>query len=205
MSPSLKKSDPARGFAAGCASGLVATAVLTAFQQATVAAAKGYQHRAAAADPMAGLAAADPRSAASGPIRQSEAVNTAMARSATAVGRLFGVDLTRRTTPLVGMAIHFAFGTLVGGLYGWLAEVWPTVTLAGGTAFGTALWLGADELAVPALGLMNPPTRNPPPMHAAAWSVHLVYGAVLEARTSAAAAIRRGASRGPRQSRLKPP
>ena len=103
-----------------------------------------------------------------------------MAKSAAAVGHLFGVDLSERALPLTGMAIHFTFGTLVGGLYGWLAEVWPTVTLAGGTAFGTALWLGADELAVPALGLTNPPARNPPPMHAAAWSVHLVYGAVLE-------------------------
>ena len=27
---------------------------------------------------------------------------------------------------------------------------------------------------------MAPPARNPPPMHAAGWSVHLVYGAVLE-------------------------
>ncbi len=172
--------DPARGFAAGCVSGLVATAVLTAFQQATVAAAKGYQHHEAARNPMAGLAAADPRSAAAGPVRQSEAVNTAMAKAATATAGLFGVDLTRRTTPVVAMAIHFAFGTLMGGLYGWLAEAWPAVTLCRGTLFGTALWIGADEIAVPALGLINPPTRNPPPMHAAAWSVHLVYGAVLE-------------------------
>ena len=60
----------------------------------------------------------DPRSAAAGPVRQSAAVNTAMARAATATASLFGVDLTRRTTPAVAMAIHPAFGTLTGGLYG---------------------------------------------------------------------------------------
>ncbi len=173
--------DPARGFAAGCLSGLIATAALTAFQQATVAGAKAYQHHEADRDFLAGLDAADPRSVPQGPIRQAEAVTTAMAKTSHALAGLFGVDLTGRSTPLVGMAIHFAFGTLAGGLYGWLAEVFPPVTAAGGTAFGTALWLAADELAVPALGLMNPPARNPAPMHAAAWSVHLVYGAVLEA------------------------
>ena len=172
---------PARGFAAGSAAGLLATIALTAFQQSTVAAAKAVQHHAAATGPMEGLAAADPRSASSGPIRQSAAVDNAMARSATAVAGLFGVRLTRTTTPVVAMAIHFAFGTLLGGLYGWVAEVWPAVTIGYGTAYGTAVWIGAEEIAVSSLGLMNPPTRNPPPMHAAAWSVHLVYGAVLEA------------------------
>ena len=175
-----KPSDPARGFAAGCISGLIATAALTAFQQATVAGAKAYQHHEADQNFLAGLNAADLRSVSEGPIRQSEAVTTAVAKASNALAGLFGVDLSERSTPVVAMSIHFAFGTLMGGLYGWLAEILPLVTLAGGTAFGTVLWLGADELAVPALGLMNPPARNPSPMHAAAWSVHLVYGAVLE-------------------------
>ena len=52
------------------------------------------------------------------------------------------------------------------------------MTLGAGTLFGTALWIGADEVAVPGSGPDEPAGPPPPPMHAAAWSVHLVYGEV---------------------------
>ena len=184
-----------RGFAVGSVAGLLATAALTAFQQSTAAAARAAQHRAAARGPMAGLAAADPRSVPSGVIRQANAGQQAMNTAADAIAGLFGVRLSTGATMPAAMAVHFALGTVLGGLYGALAEVWPTVTVGRGTAYGTAVWLGAVELACPALGLMAPPDRNPPPMHAAGWSVHLVYGAVLEAGRRAlfaAACHRRG-------------
>ena len=41
---------------------------------------------------------------------------------------------------------------------------------------GTLLWAGADEAALPALGLSAPPVRYPAPTHAEALAPHLVDG-----------------------------
>jgi uncharacterized membrane protein YagU involved in acid resistance len=76
--------------------------------------------------------------------------------------------------------VHYGFGTLVGGLYGVVAEEVPTLAVAAGVPFATALWLAADEVAVPLLKLAPPPTQVPVQKHAAALGAHLVYGLVLE-------------------------
>jgi len=54
-------------------------------------------------------------------------------------------------------AIHFAFSVLVGVAYGALVEYFPIFALGGGIAFGIAIWVGAHEIIMPALGL-TPPT-----------------------------------------------
>jgi putative membrane protein len=59
--------------------------------------------------------------------------------------------------------------------YGALAELSPTVAAGAGVPFGAALWLAADELAVPALGLSKPLPEYPPSVHANALAAHLVY------------------------------
>lgn len=46
--------------------------------------------------------------------------------------------------------------------------------------FGTALWLGADEIAVPAFGLSGPPTETPVSSHLSGLAAHLVYGLVTD-------------------------
>lgn len=79
-----------------------------------------------------------------------------------------------------GQAVHYGFGTLVGGLYGAVAEEAPVLAIAGGVPFGAALWLAADEVAVPALRLAPPPTHVPAKTHLSALGAHLVYGLVLE-------------------------
>ena len=48
------------------------------------------------------------------------------------------------------------------------------------TPFGTAVWLGADEVAVPAFGLAGPPWEHPASVHARALTAHLVYGVATE-------------------------
>src|SRR5689334_18989705 len=60
-----------------------------------------------------------------------------------------------------GAAVHYAFGAAVGALYGAAAEVIPRVTTAFGVPFGIAVWLVAHAVAVPAMGLSEPPTRQP--------------------------------------------
>jgi uncharacterized membrane protein YagU involved in acid resistance len=85
-------------------------------------------------------------------------------------------ELTKREKKTAGPAVHYAFGTTVGGAYGAVAEVAPSVTIGGGLPFGTVFWLVADEAAVPALGLSDPPTEHPPSTHLYALTSHLVYG-----------------------------
>lgn len=79
-----------------------------------------------------------------------------------------------------GNAVHFTFGTLMGVAYAVIAELVPEVTAGGGTAFGTALFLGADEVAVPALHLAPPPNKTEPTDHLQHWAAHVVYGGTVE-------------------------
>ncbi|HYH00549.1 MAG TPA: hypothetical protein VD837_15550, partial [Terriglobales bacterium] len=63
---------------------------------------------------------------------------------------------------------------------GALAEVTPVTTKALGAPFGAAVWLGADEIAMPAAGLSQRPTREPFVSHVRALGAHLVYGVATE-------------------------
>ena len=76
--------------------------------------------------------------------------------------------------------MHYGFGALMGAVYGGLSEEFSPTSSAWGTAFGSALFIGADEIAVPALGLAPGPSETPLNMHLFAWASHLVYGAALE-------------------------
>ncbi|MDP9040076.1 MAG: DUF1440 domain-containing protein, partial [Acidobacteriota bacterium] len=58
-----------------------------------------------------------------------------------------------------GQAVHYTFGTLVGVLYACTAELLPEATTVSGSAFGTALFLPADAVSVPAFRLSPPPTN----------------------------------------------
>jgi len=79
-----------------------------------------------------------------------------------------------------GAAVHYAFGTATGGLYGAAAEIAPEVTTGLGLPFGVAFWLVADEGVVPLLGLSKGPTEYPVSTHAYALASHLVYGLTAE-------------------------
>ncbi len=61
-----------------------------------------------------------------------------------------------------------------------MAELTPFVTIGAGLPFGAAVWLAADEAAVPALGLSESPTEVPLSTHAYALVSHFVYGVTTE-------------------------
>ena len=79
-----------------------------------------------------------------------------------------------------GEAMHYAMGGVSGLIYGAAAEIEPLATTGAGLPFGTAVWLVADDLVVPALGLSKPPTEYTLSTHAYALSSHLVYGLTTE-------------------------
>jgi putative membrane protein len=102
-------------------------------------------------------------------------------RAAQAVSEgVFGHELTEQEKRWAGPLLHYAFGALVGGIYGAAAEKRPEVTAGQGLPFGAVFWLTADETAVSLLGLSEPPNRYPPRVHLYAFVSHLVFGATTE-------------------------
>jgi putative membrane protein len=88
--------------------------------------------------------------------------------------------LTREEMRIAAPLVHYTFGATVAGLYGVLAENSQKAHLAAGLGFGAALWLVADVIAMPLLGLSRPTTRRPLEMHLQSLAAHLVYGITTE-------------------------
>src|SRR5205823_15047630 len=91
-----------------------------------------------------------------------------------------GHHLSKEGKQKGGPIVHYAFGTLMGALYGVLAELSHSATAYAGTAFGTGLFLAADEIMVPALGLSKPPTQQHASDQLTHYAAHLVYGTTTE-------------------------
>ena len=96
------------------------------------------------------------------------------------IGWLVHRPLPENKKPLASNLVHYAFGASVGAFYGGVAAMAPGVTIGAGLPFGATVWLGAHIVAVPALGLAEPPTRRPPAQEGLELVAHLVYGAVTE-------------------------
>ena len=86
--------------------------------------------------------------------------------------------LTRREMSLAAPLVHFGFGALAGALYGAYAATHARPR--SGLEFGMAVWLAADEIAMPLAGLSKATFKRPFEMHLQAFVAHLVYGAVTE-------------------------
>jgi phage shock protein PspC (stress-responsive transcriptional regulator) len=91
-----------------------------------------------------------------------------------------GQHLSWEQKQQAGPVVHYAFGALMGGVYGGLAEYSSAVTSGLGTTFGGVLFGGADLLAVPVLGLSSAPSKGSAPALASPFAAHVVYGATTE-------------------------
>lgn len=169
-------SDVWKGLAAGLVGGLVASWTMNQFQAAWSKAAEGFEkpHGAQSMQPSEG--------GSPGPASKSkEDSDNATVKAAKAVSEgIFGHELKEREKKVAGSAVHYAFGTATGGLYGAVAEFAPEVTVGAGLPFGAAFWLVADETAVPLLGLSKAPTEYSVSTHVYAFASHLVYGLTAE-------------------------
>jgi len=169
------------GLLAGCAGGFIATWMMNAAQTAAVQVADHLETQ-QAQTPEGAKAVAAGKGFGAGPLENAQEATVATKRTATALSRgLFGHELTSNERAVVAGVIPLAFGTFVGGIYGVLAEYIPMVSLGRGTVFGTAVWLGAEELALPGLKLSKPATEASWSSHATGWAGHLVYGIALDA------------------------
>jgi uncharacterized membrane protein YagU involved in acid resistance len=85
--------------------------------------------------------------------------------------------LSDRELAVVAPILHFGFGAGVGAAYGVYVDR-ASEDRASGTVFGSALWLAADEIAMPLAGLSD--STRPLEMHTQSFVAHLVYGVVAE-------------------------
>jgi putative membrane protein len=92
-----------------------------------------------------------------------------------------GHHLTKAEKKKAGPLVHYAFGTFMGAVYGAAVEVNPSSHALGGMPFGAILFAGADELALPLLGLSDKPTKYPLSTHVYGLASHAVYGVTTEA------------------------
>ena len=164
-----------KGMIAGLAAGLVASWTMNQFQAAWTRIAEG-------AEKSHGAQSMQPSDGSTGDQAQDTAEqDDATVETAKAISKnVFGHELQESEKKPAGAVVHYAFGTLSGGLYGALAEVTPQVTAAAGLPFGAGFWLLADEISVPLLGLSKGPTEYPVSTHAYALASHLVYGVTAE-------------------------
>jgi putative membrane protein len=93
---------------------------------------------------------------------------------------VFDGPLPEEDKDAAGSAVHYAMGAGSAAVYGAAAEMAPAVTIGLGMPFGTAVWLVADEGAVPLLGLAKGPTEYPVSKHVYSLASHLVYGLSTE-------------------------
>ncbi len=149
------------GIAAGVAGGLFASWVMNAF----MAGANGHRDE-------------DQHQAAHGQEPKEDAtMKTADAIVSTVTG---GRHLSFEQRQKGGPIVHYAFGAIMGGVYGALAECSPAVTAGFGTAFAGALFAGADLVAVPALKLSGSAAEAPASTLVTPFAAHLVYGVATE-------------------------
>ena len=156
------ETDLLKGLVAGLAGGLVASLVMEQFQAVWTKVSEKIQE-------------------AQGDKPRKSRAKPATVKAADALAQqVVGHKIPKKQQRLAGEAVHYAMGATSAAIYGSVAEYAPLVTIGDGTAFGTTVWLLADEVSVPALHLSKPPTKISFSTHLYALASHLVYGAVTE-------------------------
>lgn len=90
-----------------------------------------------------------------------------------------GASPAEQTKQKLGMAIHWGYGIVGGGLFGALRSSVPAIASVGGLTYGVGLWLIGDELMMPIMKLSPASTEFPWENHARAAVNHLAYGGTV--------------------------
>ncbi|HKR00713.1 MAG TPA: DUF1440 domain-containing protein [Pyrinomonadaceae bacterium] len=176
-----RESDVLKGALAGFIGGLVASWTMNQFQAALGSLIEGIDkpHGAQSLKPAGGQEGV--REIRREPEEDSPEQEDATEKIADAIAEnIFGHKLDKDEKETAGAVVHYAYGAAMGGVYGIAAEVAPEVGAAAGLPFGAVVWLAADEVAVPLLGLAKPPSEYPLSTHAYSLASHLVYGLTAE-------------------------
>ncbi|HEY9467660.1 MAG TPA: DUF1440 domain-containing protein [Vicinamibacterales bacterium] len=99
--------------------------------------------------------------------------------AAQTVATMFGRPLSDRELAVAALMVHLSFGAAVGAAYA--VYVMRREKRPGtGLGLGTALWLTADEIAMPVLGLSRSTLQRSPEKHLQSLVAHFVYGVATE-------------------------
>jgi hypothetical protein len=171
-----RKPSVLRAIATGVAAGLTATLIMDQFQTLTAASQKAAEKQVKLAHGESPLRIEHEQEQKEKHAAQQEGSTEIVARK---IAAATGSQLADEDKKKAGQVVHYVFGTLMGVVYAVSAELLPDIT-GSGAAFGTLLFLGADEVAVPAFQLSPPPTETAPTDHLQHWAAHIVYGGSLE-------------------------
>jgi len=171
-----------KGLVAGLAGGLAATVAMTQFQN-------GWQQ---ASEALQDGKKRDPRKSKSQSQKegqesqkQESQKEDATMKAAGKVAAAVGHPLSFQQKKKAGPVVHYGFGASMGALYGVLHEVAPKSLrtlnpVLVGVGYGSALFVSADEVAVPAFGLSESPKKTPISAHVYGLASHVVYGVTGE-------------------------
>jgi hypothetical protein len=156
-----------KSMAAGAIGGLVGSFAMNQFQAAASAvgesAARKERER-------KGLAEREERRESGGDdatIQAAKAISSAV----------FDHELAEDEKKWAGPLVHYGLGTAPGAFYGAFATITP-IQAGAGMGYGAAVWVFADEIAVPLAGFSGPPAETPLSGHINALASRLVYGLV---------------------------
>ena len=155
--------DLVKGIVAGAVGGLLASLLMEQFQFLWSKASEAIQRARDAEKPKG-------RKAEPATVKAAQSISKSV----------FGKKIPKSKKRLAGEAVHYAMGIASGAIYGATVEALPFTTVGDGLAFGTAVWVLADEVSVPALQLSKPPAKIPISTHVYALASHLVYGWTTE-------------------------
>lgn len=157
-----------KGLLAGAIAGFAATAAMTAFQLGWE---KGKEQ-------LQSVRGKNEQQSSADNSEQNESSTVKVAQSVSQATR--GRQLEPSEKEPASYLVHFAFGTLMGAIYGVSSEYLPVAKLGHGLLHGIALWGGADALAAPALGLSSPVSERSAGELAYEILAHAVYGVSSE-------------------------
>lgn len=162
-----------RGLLAGAAGGLLASWIMNQFQAAWSKASEKLQANQENTQ-------SEQKQETKSSNENNESEDATMKAAGKIAPLVLGRELSHDEKKKGGPIVHYAFGTLSGGVYGLLAEYIPAARLGFGSLFGAVLFLLADEIAVPASGLSAEPTESPLSSHLYGLASHFVYGISTE-------------------------
>lgn len=172
-----RKPSLLRGLLVGATAGIAATLIMDQFQKLSSLSQKAIEKQQKLSDGESPWQIAHEQAQQEQQAAQGEGSTEKVARN---IAEAAGKEIPQDSRKQAGQAVHYSFGTLMGIAYTVTAEFLPEISSGGGTAFGTMLFLGADEIAIPALRLAPPPTQTAPTDHLQHWAAHVVYGGSLE-------------------------